>query len=209
VQLATRFLWGALNGNIGVGKTWLAENCDDSNQATAFLTIGISGGAARFAGPAIGGYLAHPATKFHQFKYKLFESYPYVLPCFVAGFVALIGTIAVVCFVHETLGTAKRGPSQSMKRRRRKSITTEYSQLQPGLDEEGEGGGGGDGGVANRPREASGGENGKDDEGVSGGAGGGAGESSLWRDTLVLKACLLYGMNGCFNLVTDEVGVLF
>jgi MFS family permease len=37
-----RFLWGALNGNIGVGKTYLSEITDDSNQARAFAWLGVS-----------------------------------------------------------------------------------------------------------------------------------------------------------------------
>ena len=33
MAVAARLLWGALNGNIGVVKTYMSEICDDSTQA--------------------------------------------------------------------------------------------------------------------------------------------------------------------------------
>ena len=37
--LTARFLWGLLNGNIGVAKTMMAEICDDTNQAKGMALI--------------------------------------------------------------------------------------------------------------------------------------------------------------------------
>lgn len=53
--LATRFMWGLLNGNVGVAKTYLAEILDDSNQGRGFAIIGMQAGIGRLFGPAIGG----------------------------------------------------------------------------------------------------------------------------------------------------------
>ena len=39
--VAARFMWGLLNGNIGVAKSYLSEVCDDSNMARGFSTIGL------------------------------------------------------------------------------------------------------------------------------------------------------------------------
>ena len=61
MALTARFMWGLLNGNVGVGKTFLAEVSDDSNQARAFAVLGMLGGVGRLTGPAIGGFLAEPA----------------------------------------------------------------------------------------------------------------------------------------------------
>lgn len=54
-----RFLWGALNGNIGVVKTYLSEVCDDSNQAKgmAILSTSFGFGPGRSASPS------HPTAR--------------------------------------------------------------------------------------------------------------------------------------------------
>uniref|UniRef100_A0A7S1CJE9 Major facilitator superfamily (MFS) profile domain-containing protein n=1 Tax=Bicosoecida sp. CB-2014 TaxID=1486930 RepID=A0A7S1CJE9_9STRA len=93
--LFARFMWGALNGNLGVVKTLLSEVCDDSNRARGFAILGINGGLARIFGPAVGGFLADPASKWEAFDTPLWRQYKYLLPCVVVaclGFIALIGT---------------------------------------------------------------------------------------------------------------------
>jgi uncharacterized membrane protein len=37
--LISRGLFGALNGNLGVAKTYLKEMCDDTNQSRAFSMV--------------------------------------------------------------------------------------------------------------------------------------------------------------------------
>lgn len=66
-----RFMWGLLNGNVGVSRTYLSEICDDSNQAKAFSVMGIMGGIARIFAPVIGGYL----SQVHLFKLFIFRLY--------------------------------------------------------------------------------------------------------------------------------------
>jgi predicted MFS family arabinose efflux permease len=39
--VAARLLWGLLNGNTGVAKTYMAEICDDSNRARGISLIGV------------------------------------------------------------------------------------------------------------------------------------------------------------------------
>ena len=52
--LAARFLWGVLNGNSGVAKTYMSEICDDSTQARGMAIIAAQGGLGRLMGPAVG-----------------------------------------------------------------------------------------------------------------------------------------------------------
>lgn len=84
VALFARFLWGALNGNIGVASTHarrraarnlftaacrqspetvLSEVCDDSNQARGFSILGVSNGLGRIVAPVLGGFLSEPASR--------------------------------------------------------------------------------------------------------------------------------------------------
>ncbi|XP_077868308.1 uncharacterized protein LOC144358484, partial [Saccoglossus kowalevskii] len=42
-----RLLWGALNGNIAVAKTYLSEVCDDSNLAKGFSVLGSAAAIGR------------------------------------------------------------------------------------------------------------------------------------------------------------------
>jgi MFS family permease len=75
-----RFLWGLLNGNIGVGKTYMAEIHDDSNSARGMAIFGVIGGLGRTVGPSIGGFLAQPADRYPSLKGTIFETYPFALP---------------------------------------------------------------------------------------------------------------------------------
>eukprot|EP00597_Dinobryon_sp_UTEXLB2267_P003779 CAMPEP_0170064116 /NCGR_PEP_ID=MMETSP0019_2-20121128/4725_1 /TAXON_ID=98059 /ORGANISM="Dinobryon sp., Strain UTEXLB2267" /LENGTH=671 /DNA_ID=CAMNT_0010270707 /DNA_START=55 /DNA_END=2071 /DNA_ORIENTATION=- len=57
IALFFRFLWGLLNGNIGVAKTYLAEISDDSNSARGMALYAVIGGSGRIVGPLLGGLL--------------------------------------------------------------------------------------------------------------------------------------------------------
>ena len=93
--MLARFLWGALNGNLGVVKTYVSEICDDSNMAKSFSLFGICGGLARLIGPAAGGFL------YGSFgwlaKNKAF------LPCLLAASTALVSWVLAFCLLKETL----------------------------------------------------------------------------------------------------------
>eukprot|EP01034_Spumella_vulgaris_P024616 gene24616-30984_t len=62
--VAARFMWGILNGNIGVAKTYLAEVCDDTNSAKGMALFGVIGGVGRTIGPVVGGFLSSPAENY-------------------------------------------------------------------------------------------------------------------------------------------------
>lgn len=109
VALLARFLWGLLNGNLGVVKTALTELCDDSNQAAGFAILGVNGGVSRLIGPSIGSFLSQPAQKFESFKGGVFEQFPYLLPCLVVIGLAVFTLCLMVPCLPETLKGACSG----------------------------------------------------------------------------------------------------
>ena len=105
---ASRCIAGLLNGNMGVGKTMMAELTDSTNRAQASglipLVWGVGGtiGCVTLGGqqvqfslsfdrPLAGGWLSRPHERFPTlFGNWFWEQYPYLLPClFSAVFCAL------------------------------------------------------------------------------------------------------------------------
>lgn len=92
----SRFLWGLLNGNIGVSKTYMGEILDDSNIARGMAIFGVFGGVGRTVGALLGGFLSSPAKSLpHVFGGTIFETFPYSLPSLV---------VCVFCVAIITLG---------------------------------------------------------------------------------------------------------
>ncbi|KAI0768094.1 MFS general substrate transporter [Trametes elegans] len=101
----SRSLNGALNGNIGVMKSMLAEITDASNiaQAYAFMPIAWSTGAT--VGPIIGGTLSHPAERFPGiFGHSgFFKTYPYFLACSIPATFSAVACFVTLFFLKETV----------------------------------------------------------------------------------------------------------
>jgi MFS family permease len=90
-----RFLWGLLNGNIGVGKTYMAEIHDDTNSAKGMAIFGVIGGLGRTVGPFIGGFLAQPADHYPSMGGTVFETFPFALPsCMIVAFCLIVFVVA-------------------------------------------------------------------------------------------------------------------
>jgi hypothetical protein len=96
-------LWGLLNGNIGVAKTYLGEISDDSNAARGMALFGVIGGFGRTIGPIIGGFLSSPADNYPIFKNTIFETFPYALPSIVISVNCLIVFFISYFLLAETL----------------------------------------------------------------------------------------------------------
>ena len=84
------FLWGIVDGNIGVVKTYLGEVVDDTNTVKGFALFGVIGGLGRFVGPIIGGYLSFPADNYSLFDGTVFDTFPLALSSSV---------VALSCFI--------------------------------------------------------------------------------------------------------------
>ena len=96
MAVISRFLWGFLNGNIGVSKTYMSEITDDTNNARGMALFAVVGGVGRTIGPMLGGFLSEPARLYpNVFKDTIFETFPYALPNFIIAINCLIvGTVA-------------------------------------------------------------------------------------------------------------------
>ncbi|KNZ58649.1 hypothetical protein VP01_1888g3 [Puccinia sorghi] len=129
---------GAMNGNIAVVKVYrrslssisLAEITDDSNKARhshypffslsrAFPLLPLCWALGLMIGPTIGGYTAEAARQYpHSIfnKYTFFSTYPYFIPCFLAGLLNLVALVLGALFLEETL------PSKTSKAQKRSSV---------------------------------------------------------------------------------------
>lgn len=82
----------------------VSEISTKETQARAFATFGFASTVAMFLGPLVGGLLAKPADNFALFReIPMFVEYPYLLPCFVTGLLALTAAITSLLFLNETL----------------------------------------------------------------------------------------------------------
>lgn len=93
--LAARFVWGVLNGNVGVAKTALSELCADEHSARAFAIIGLQTGLGRVVGPFIGGVFSEPARRW-GWTVPLFVRFPFILPCLIMA--VLTAVVLIVCY---------------------------------------------------------------------------------------------------------------
>ncbi|KAI0058969.1 MFS general substrate transporter [Artomyces pyxidatus] len=90
----SRGLCGALNGNLGVMKSMMAELTDETNMAQGFSLIAVNAAVGSTIGPFIGGILSRPQDHFPQvFGNDFWKDYPYFLPC--AG-VAMYSTTVLI-----------------------------------------------------------------------------------------------------------------
>ncbi|KAH9823200.1 major facilitator superfamily domain-containing protein [Melampsora americana] len=105
--ILARSFAGAMNGNIAVIKSTLAELTDETNQARAFALLPLTYAIGIAIGPAIGGYTAKPAEQYPSlFSITgFFGRYPYFLPCFIAGSLNMLAVVVGIFFLDETLPT--------------------------------------------------------------------------------------------------------
>ncbi|XP_062519759.1 uncharacterized protein LOC134194806 [Corticium candelabrum] len=106
--VGSRLLWGLLNANLSIAKTYLSEVCDDTNQARAFAVLGMSAGGARLISVVIGGFLSNPADKYSLFENEFFCHFPYLLPCLVNAFIGALAVALGFCYLKETLHSKKK-----------------------------------------------------------------------------------------------------
>lgn len=122
----SRFLWGLLNGNLGVAKTYMSEISDgiialnysifniplliiDSNAARSMALFGVIGGVGRTIGPVIGGLLSSPADSFPLFRGTVFQTFPFALPCLVVSSNCLLVLFLAYFHLHETISLPVKG----------------------------------------------------------------------------------------------------
>ncbi|KAI0302856.1 MFS general substrate transporter [Multifurca ochricompacta] len=99
-----RFLNGALNGNIGVTKSMLAELTDKTNVARGFSMMPLAGAIGQILGSFIGGIFARPQDRWPDaFSHPFWAEYPYFLPCLVVAAFAVLQFVITAVFLEETV----------------------------------------------------------------------------------------------------------
>ncbi|KAE8224649.1 hypothetical protein CF319_g2494 [Tilletia indica] len=115
-MVIARSIAGALNGNIGVLKSTLAELTDETNQARAFSLIPLCYAVGSIIGPIMGAWLSEPADTFPAiFDTPFWRENPYFLPCAAAASMNLLAAVFGFFFLSETLPSkiqAKQAASQ-------------------------------------------------------------------------------------------------
>ncbi|KAF9231226.1 major facilitator superfamily domain-containing protein [Melanogaster broomeanus] len=111
--LVSRCLNGALNGNIGIMKSMVAEMTDSTNMAQAYSILPFAWGfgttMGQFEGRLLGGSLERPADRFPEiFGHSAFlKKYPYFLPCSVPATVTALSWFVTFRFLKETTKPTK------------------------------------------------------------------------------------------------------
>ncbi|KAI1450545.1 MFS general substrate transporter [Annulohypoxylon stygium] len=105
VALLARFIGGALNGNVAVMQTMVAEmvKCPE-HEPTAYASQPFVWTLGGIIGSAMGGFLAQPA-RFYPSLFPadgLFGRYPYLLPNLVSVVVIILAIIQGILFLEET-----------------------------------------------------------------------------------------------------------
>ncbi|OAL33836.1 hypothetical protein AYO20_06847 [Fonsecaea nubica] len=92
-------------------RAMITEISTHKTQARAFSFFAFTGNLGIFLGPLLGGALANPAMVYPSVfgHIKFFRDYPYALPTFVSGSIAIIATITLAMGIKETL---VRSPTQ-------------------------------------------------------------------------------------------------
>ncbi|KAJ7650817.1 member of major facilitator superfamily multidrug-resistance, DHA1 sub-family [Roridomyces roridus] len=100
----SRSLNGALNGNIGVIKSMIAELTDSTNIHKAYGLMPLAWSTGGVLGPMIGGFLARPADNFPSLfgNNEFLRRYPYFLPCALPATFSLLAWVVTLLFLKET-----------------------------------------------------------------------------------------------------------
>ncbi|MCO5579188.1 hypothetical protein L7F22_033041 [Adiantum nelumboides] len=92
MALLSRFLLGFFNGLLGTIRAYVSEICTEEQQAFGMSLVGTVWGLGLIIGPAIGGYLAQPSSKYPSIfpLGSIFDEFPYALPCLcISAFAAV------------------------------------------------------------------------------------------------------------------------
>ena len=103
--MACRFLQGLSAGALTVGKLYLVDISDATNEARIFSYIGVAMGSGAICGPMLGGLLSNlpPASAPDGPIRLVLERYPYLPPCAAAAAMAGVVWLATALHLRETL----------------------------------------------------------------------------------------------------------
>lgn len=96
VAILIRLAQGVFGGAVGVYRGSIRDITDSTNETRAYAILGFSWGFGGVAGPVIGGGFESPARNYPDSffaKIKLFEQFPYLLPCTIAAAFLTVGAL--------------------------------------------------------------------------------------------------------------------
>ena len=108
--ITARALAGAVNGNVGIIRTTVAELVPQKElQPRAFSIMPLVWTIGSIFGPSLGGALANPVAKYPEVfgTSGFFQKYPFALPNMVSSAFFLVGLAAGILFFKETLESKK------------------------------------------------------------------------------------------------------
>ncbi|KAH9902895.1 major facilitator superfamily domain-containing protein [Cubamyces lactineus] len=112
--ILSRCAEGALNGNIGVTKSMMAEITDHTNRARGFAFMPMIWSLGSTLGPMIGGIFATPAARWPGFRGSTFwTTYPYFLPCIIVACISISAFLFALVGMKETLHRAPNSKLES------------------------------------------------------------------------------------------------
>ncbi|EGN99216.1 hypothetical protein SERLA73DRAFT_55143 [Serpula lacrymans var. lacrymans S7.3] len=126
---------GALNGNVGVAKSMMAEITDPSNMAQGFAFLPMVWAVGGTLGPIIGGMLSVPAERWpNSFgRSPFFVKYPYFLSCLIPACLSVSTFVLTLVCLKEVIPDI---PSRTTSRRSSFTLTTKPDPFGPAeLDE--------------------------------------------------------------------------
>jgi MFS family permease len=100
----SRSLQGALNGNVGVMKSMMADVTDSTNVAAAFSFLPIAWVTGGTVGLLLSAMLAHPYERFSGTifsKLEFFKHYPYFLAYSVPALYAIVALVVTRIYLKE------------------------------------------------------------------------------------------------------------
>ncbi|KZP17587.1 MFS general substrate transporter [Athelia psychrophila] len=106
--VVSRCLAGALNGNVGVMKSMMAEITDSTNIAQGFALMPMTSSLGSTIGPLIGGTFARPYDRFSLFHSAFWKKYPYFLPCAFSAAFSAGACVVVIFLLKETVARQPR-----------------------------------------------------------------------------------------------------
>lgn len=114
-----RALWGFLNGNLGIAKTYISEICNDYTQTLGFSIFQTVGGISSTVGPTLGGFLSKPEENFPKLaiQFPILREYRYYIPCFAACFICFAILLIVLFCLPETLSKEDARKNIALMRR--------------------------------------------------------------------------------------------
>lgn len=106
-----RFLQGASCGSMTIGKVYLADITDVTNEARVFCYVGLAMGLGVVVGPTLGGALSRGALQYPHSPFfdpnlsasaRLFARFPYLLPCVLSAAVSAANVLLGCLLLEES-----------------------------------------------------------------------------------------------------------